>query len=92
MHALQIAREALSNALRHGAANTIHIIVQARGPSVEFEVSDDGAGFDPAASTGPGKGLANFAQRAQELGAELTVQSSPGGGARDNLIFSLIML
>jgi signal transduction histidine kinase len=89
VHALQIAREAVSNALRHGAANHIEIALRQRGDLAEFKVVDDGSGFDATASTSPGNGLLNFAQRARELDAELTVDSQPGRGTLVTLVFSL---
>jgi signal transduction histidine kinase len=44
-----------------------------------FEVCDDGAGFDPAA-TGYGTGLQGIADRLSALGGRLDVRSSPGSG------------
>jgi signal transduction histidine kinase len=91
VQALQIAREAVSNALRHGAPSHIHIALRERGEFAEFEIADDGRGFDPA--TAPeGKGLTNFAERARELGGELTLDSKPGEGTRVRLTFSLLIL
>jgi len=92
VHALQITREAVSNALRHGHANSIHVALRPLGEFVEFEIVDDGSGFEPATGVSQGKGLANFAQRARELGAELDVQSEPGRGTRVRLVFSLLFL
>lgn len=89
VHALQITREAVSNALRHGAATNVTVALRARDAFAEFEISDDGQGFDAAHPPESGQGLKNLAQRAQELGAELTVDSSPGRGARVLLVFSL---
>lgn len=89
VHALQIAREAVSNALRHGAASHVHILLRLADEFAEFEVRDNGRGFDASAPSPHGKGLGNFAERARELGAELTVQSEPGQGACVKLIFSL---
>ena len=87
VHALQIAREAVSNALRHGEAGRIGIALRRHGASVEFEITDDGQGFDEDASP-RGKGLANFAERARELGGELSVASHPGKGTRVKLSFA----
>ncbi len=88
VHALQITREAVSNALRHGSANHVSVGLRSVGNFAEYEIADDGRGFDPAASPSTG-GLRNFAQRANELGAELTVDSKPGQGTRVRLVFSL---
>jgi signal transduction histidine kinase len=92
VHALQIAREAVSNALRHGEASRVSVALRGRSGQAEFEIADDGRGFDPAAAATSGKGLLNFAQRARELGADLTVDSEPGQGTRVKLLFSLSRL
>jgi signal transduction histidine kinase len=90
VHALQIAREAVSNALRHGHATEIEVNLQRRGEFAAFEVIDNGRGFDPAAVSA-GKGLANFSERARELGAELAIDSQPGHGTCVKLTFSLTL-
>lgn len=89
VHALQITREAVSNALRHGDANQVIVSLRPTGEHVEFEIADNGRGFDPAAREHSGLGLHNFSERARELGAELTVTSAPGRGARVKLVFAL---
>ncbi len=86
VHALQIAREAVSNAVRHGAATQVDIALQGSGGHVDFEVIDNGRGFDPSVVQ-PGTGLANFTQRARELGGSLVIDSRPGNGARIRLTF-----
>jgi signal transduction histidine kinase len=88
VHALQITREAVSNALRHGSASNVAVALQMVDNFAEFEITDDGRGFDPVAAPTSG-GMRNLAQRAQELGAELTVDSKPGRGTRVKLVFSL---
>ena len=89
LHALQIAREAVSNALRHGEAGQVYVALRAQPGGAEFEVADDGRGFDTASAALQGKGLANFTQRARELGGALAVESHPGQGTRVRLTFSL---
>jgi signal transduction histidine kinase len=88
VHALQIVREAVSNALRHGEAGHVSVALRPQNEKAQFEISDDGRGFDPAVLSA-GHGLGNLAERARELGAELDVQSAPGKGTRVKLIFSL---
>ncbi|MBI5768023.1 MAG: hypothetical protein HZA93_09520 [Verrucomicrobia bacterium] len=89
-HALQIAREAISNALRHGEAGTVRLELKPQGEFVRFEIFDDGRGFDPARRAGSGHGFSSFTQRARELGAELTIDSAPGQGTSVRLVFSLL--
>jgi PAS domain S-box-containing protein len=82
MHLLQIAREAMSNSLRHAGARHTVISLQRQNGSVRLEVRDDGAGFDSAAGSAAGHGLRNIAARAAELGARNEVVSAPGSGTR----------
>jgi signal transduction histidine kinase len=82
LHLLQIAREAVSNAARHSGASCITLRLHPHGDQVELSVEDDGAGFDPASTHGPGYGLGNMRARAAEIGAEFELDSRPGAGAR----------
>lgn len=82
LHLLRMLQEAVTNAMRHGHARTLWIEAASDdGGGVRIEVRDDGAGFDPQAVDG-GRGLKNLARRALEIGAGLTIESSPGAGAR----------
>jgi signal transduction histidine kinase len=89
VHALQIVREAVSNAMRHGEAKHVTVTLRAQNGGAEFEISDDGRGFDPTTSS-KGNGLGNLAERASELGAKFQVQSAPGKGTRVKLTFELL--
>ena len=72
MHLLQMAREAVSNAVRHSDARHVRISLRsAPGGLAVLKVADDGNGFDPALRTDTGRGLLNLASRAREIGAEL---------------------
>jgi signal transduction histidine kinase len=79
-HVLHIAREALSNALRHSHARRGRLALSATRCAVRLQVQDDGIGFDcerPGRTTG---GLRNLMSRAREIGASLEIASSPGRG------------
>ncbi|MBI2929685.1 MAG: PAS domain S-box protein [Verrucomicrobia bacterium] len=78
---LHIAREAMSNCLRHSHAKTTCVELCPGANGVHFEVRDDGSGFDANCLGKPGCGLRNIAARAQELQARLEVRSRPGEGA-----------
>ncbi len=76
---LRTAQEALSNVRRHAGARRVDIGL-AYGPEhVVLTVSDDGRGFDPAADR-RGFGLDGVHSRAAEVGGEVSLVSSPGGG------------
>jgi signal transduction histidine kinase len=80
VHALQIARECISNAMRHGAARQIGVHLTRQGQTATLEVRDDGQGFDPALRTGTGNGLGNLATRAREMGGVLRLHTEAGRG------------
>jgi signal transduction histidine kinase len=80
---LSIAREALSNALRHASATRATIDVRSANREVRLEIADDGVGFDTAKAGRDGHhGLANIARRAESLGGRLLVDSERGRGTR----------
>ena len=86
-HILLIAREALSNALKHSQARHGTLSLHRAGNSVRLEVSDDGVGFEPKAQGGKGAGLDNMASRARQIGSKLEMLSSSGQGTRIILTF-----
>jgi signal transduction histidine kinase len=79
---LLIVREAVSNALRHGAATRITIRVHSGDGVIGILVQDDGQGFTPARSEGTGHGLGNMQARAALAGGTLQLESTPGRGTR----------
>jgi signal transduction histidine kinase len=80
---LSIAREALSNVVRHAGATHATIEVAASNGELRLEVADDGAGFDASAPAVTGHhGLVNMRRRADALGGRLQVASAAGAGAR----------
>lgn len=87
VHSLQIVRESISNALRHGEAKAVHITLQSRDGGGTLTVRDDGRGFDPGQRTGEGSGLLNLASRAREMSGALKLESSPGRGATVTINF-----
>ena len=75
-----IAREAVSNAVRHGSPSKIAIDVRESASGVTLTVQDNGTGFDPATAR-EGMGSISMRSRAGHLSAELGVESIPGMGA-----------
>jgi signal transduction histidine kinase len=82
IEALQIAREAVSNALRHGHATVITVRVHKSDREVCLLVQDNGRGFDAKTRRDGGHGLGNMGARAAQLGATLNITSQPGEGSR----------
>ncbi|HEX3604438.1 MAG TPA: GAF domain-containing sensor histidine kinase [Candidatus Dormibacteraeota bacterium] len=76
----RIGQEALRNAVRHGRPGRVEVRLREQGGGVILEVSDDGAGFDPAAVR-PGRlGLVSMRERAAGAGGRLEIDSRPGAG------------
>jgi signal transduction histidine kinase len=81
-HALtRITREAVSNALRHGGADRVHLTLDSHLGGRRLVVRDDGRGFDfSAPSVGRGYGMTSMRERAVGLPGHLNVESAPGRG------------
>jgi signal transduction histidine kinase len=73
---LTALREALSNVARHAAASRVDVTVDV-GPDLTLRVRDNGRGIGMATRR---SGLANLAQRAEQLGGKLILDSPIGGG------------
>lgn len=82
----RIVQEILSNALRHAGAETLLISLQAAGKAF-LCISDDGKGFDKAATldANHGLGLRNMLKRAALADLSLDIQTAPGSGSRFEL-------
>jgi signal transduction histidine kinase len=79
---LHIAKEAMSNSLRHARASTLAVSLRPAGTGVRLEVVDNGEGFNPEALHARGHGLRNMTSRAREIGADLQIVSAVGQGCR----------
>ena len=71
--------EALQNVAKYSGASRAVVRIAERGGELHFEVSDDGVGFDPGA-TSYGTGLQGMADRLEALGGGMGVRSAPGEG------------
>ena len=81
----RIAQEALQNIAKHADATFAALRLAERDDVVVLEVADDGRGFDPGAeptdrSDAARYGLAGIRERAELIGADLVLDSSPGDG------------
>jgi signal transduction histidine kinase len=78
---LRIAQEFLQNSLRHASCHNIVIRSTYDQKGLGLLLEDDGKGFEyPGGIAGNGIGISNMKKRALIIGAELTLQSSPGKG------------
>jgi signal transduction histidine kinase len=78
---MRIVREAVSNAIRHGGAETVAIQLTGRG-GLRLAIEDDGAGR-PARRDGTGGfGLASMRERAESLGGTFQISAGTERGVR----------
>jgi signal transduction histidine kinase len=83
---VKIASEAITNAARHGQADVIRVEVTGGGRP-RLRIEDSGRGFDPAAPQPPGHyGLQTMRERAEQIGAELRLDSQAGKGTRIEVV------
>jgi signal transduction histidine kinase len=71
--------EALQNIAKYASASSAEIQLACPGRSLNFTISDDGAGFDPATARS-GSGLQGMADRLAALGGRFQIRSAPGHG------------
>jgi signal transduction histidine kinase len=77
---ISIAQEALTNAVRHSRAQQITINAAAvRSIGFRLSVADDGRGITHEASTS-GFGMTSMQERADRIGASLTIVTAPRSG------------
>jgi signal transduction histidine kinase/DNA-binding NarL/FixJ family response regulator len=80
---LLVAREALTNIVRHARARSVRLGLMYEQTAVTLLVQDDGQGFDPKARwQGDRFGLRALSERARVLGATVDVDSLAGWGTR----------
>jgi two-component system CheB/CheR fusion protein len=80
-HLYRIAQEAISNAIRHGSANKVTILLEAEGCEAILSVSDNGSGFAAPKKDHRGMGLRIMQYRAGMIGGSLEIARGNGKGA-----------
>jgi signal transduction histidine kinase len=83
-HLLRIGLEALTNAIKHGAATRIDIELRFTRTATHLVVVDNGRGMESAnrAPAGAHFGLQGIRERVDKMGGMLELDSSPGAGTR----------
>jgi len=76
----RIAQEALTNAVKHAAAEHIEVALDCTDPSLRLRVIDDGLGAAAARSSTGGRGIPGMTERAAVLGGTLTAGPRADGG------------
>jgi signal transduction histidine kinase len=79
----RILQEALSNASRHGQADSHQVLLRSEGADLIMEVRDRGLGFDIGTlgcQVGHHFGVEGMRERVNLLGGSLVIESAPGQG------------
>lgn len=85
-HLFRIAQEALMNASKYAEATEVQLKLRYEPAGCVLQVKDNGKGFDwsaPISCTPYGQGgfgLVGMQERADSIGAQLTIQTAPGQG------------
>ena len=74
-----IAQEALTNAVRHAQAKRITIRASTNSLGLRLSIADDGRGIPQERSSG-GFGMTSMQERADRIGASLTIVTAPRSG------------
>ena len=79
----RIAREALSNALRHAGAQSIRVLLHFDRDALRLQLHDDGHGFEEGADATSSRaahfGIAGMRERAAHIGGQLQIRSGAHG-------------
>ena len=74
-----IFKEALNNLVKYSEASRASVLVAYEGRNISFIIRDNGIGFN-SNSANYGNGIINMKRRAEEIKAELKIESEPGKG------------
>ncbi|MFN7946288.1 MAG: PAS domain-containing protein [Blastocatellia bacterium] len=90
----RIAQEALTNIIRHAGARCVRVELQHLNDQLRLMISDDGRGFDVAATlhraaSGGSLGLSGMQERARFTGGQFEIDSTAGRGTRVRATFPL---
>jgi len=78
----RIAQEALNNVIKHAGASRGDVTLNLMDTTAQLCISDNGTGFQSEATLPEHMGLQIMRERAESVGAKLTVESRPGRGTK----------
>jgi signal transduction histidine kinase len=77
---LRIAQECITNVMKHAHPRCVELNLGVTSEHVHLSVADDGVGFDPHEHH-EGFGILGMRERAERIGAQFLVASTPGVGS-----------
>ena len=85
----RICQEALNNIARHASASLVEIDLIFTPDGLDLRINDNGCGFDTSEPTPSGHyGLSMMNERAEAIGAKLTIISQPEEGTEINIYWN----
>lgn len=82
----RLAQEALNNIIKHAKASEAAVTLR-MGEMVRMTIADNGKGFDPSTVTADHLGLKIMRERAESIGANLSIYSEPGEGTQITIVW-----
>jgi two-component system nitrate/nitrite sensor histidine kinase NarX len=76
----RVCQEALNNVAKHSKASRVDIDLKHEGKSIELYIRDNGKGYDTEQTFSGHYGLGMMRERAESVGAQLTITSQPRHG------------
>jgi signal transduction histidine kinase len=76
----RVAQEAMTNAIKHAHATRLDLRLWHEDGTLNLRVHDNGVGFDPQGDFPGHLGLKSMRERAQRLGGNVAIASTPGEG------------
>jgi PAS domain S-box-containing protein len=89
-HLYRITQEAVQNALKHGQARNISIILSEDAANLSLVVADDGVGLPDNYGDSSGSGLPNMMARAAMIGGRLILKRGAQGGCAAKVILPVV--
>lgn len=89
LHLIRITQEALANVHKHAQTDQAWVRIELDEQTLEISIEDHGVGFDPygpPSDKRPHFGLKTMRERADAIGADFNVDTSPGEGTRVTVV------
>jgi signal transduction histidine kinase len=81
-HLYRLAQEAIQNAVRHGHATRVKVLLAKSGATTTLSIQDNGRGISTGAKVPQGMGLRIMQYRARSIDGKLTVKPAPLKGTK----------
>ncbi|MBI1224283.1 MAG: sensor histidine kinase [Bacteroidetes bacterium] len=89
LNLFRVLRELISNSIKHGEPENIHILFHQNQQNIKLEYREDGKGFDQHDENHkPGLGMQNIESRLKMIGADYDLKSSKGKGMEMNILYN----